>query len=62
MGAALFWCAYTAWGTVEYLPIMRSWFAAELSECLDKMANVNNVVEQQWFDQNALCMPKISNL
>ena len=50
MSAALFWCAYTARGTLEYLPITRSWFAAELSECLDKMVDVNNVVEQRCFD------------
>ena len=30
MSAALFWCAYTARGTSEYLPITRSWFAAKL--------------------------------
>ena len=32
MSAALFWCAYTARGTSEYLPITRSWYAAELSQ------------------------------
>ena len=31
MIVTLFWCAYTARGTLEYLPITRSWFAAELS-------------------------------
>ena len=31
MIVALIWCAYTARGTPEYLPIARSWFAAELS-------------------------------
>ena len=31
MIVTLFWCAYTARGTPEYLPITRSWFAAELS-------------------------------
>ena len=50
INAAWFWCAYTARGTSEYLPIMRSWFAAELSECLNEMADVNNVVGQRWFD------------
>ena len=50
MSAALFWCAYTARGTSEYLPITRSWFAAELSQCLDKMADVNSVVKQPWCD------------
>ena len=50
MSAALFWCAYTARGTSEYLPITRSWFAAELSQCLDKMADINSVVKQRWCD------------
>ena len=31
MIVTLFWCAYTAWGTPDYLPITCSWFAAELS-------------------------------
>ena len=31
MRTALFSCAYTARGILEYLPITRSWFAAELS-------------------------------
>ena len=43
MSTALFWCAYTARGILEYLPITRSWFAAELSRCLGKMADVNSV-------------------
>ena len=55
MIAALFWCAYTARGTSEYLPIARSWFAAELSRCLDKMADVNSVINQRRFE-NALFM------
>ena len=50
MSTALFWCAYTARGILEYLPITHSWFAAELSQCLDKMADVNSVVKQQGFD------------
>ena len=50
MSTALFWCAYTARGTSEYLPITRSWFAAELSQCLDKMADVNSVIKQRWCD------------
>ena len=45
MSTALFWCAYTARGTSEYLPITRSWFAAEL-QCLDKMADVNSQGDQ----------------
>ena len=49
MSAAWFWCAYTARGTLEYLPIMRSRFAAELSQYLDKMADVNSVVKQRWL-------------
>ena len=43
----VFWCAYKARGTSEYLPITRSWFAAELSQCLDKMADVNSVVKHR---------------
>ena len=50
MSTALFWCAYTARGILEYLPFTRSWFAAELSQCLDKMADVNSVVKQREFD------------
>ena len=50
MSTALFWCAYTARGISEYLPITRSWFSAELSQYLDKMADVNSVVKQQGFD------------
>ena len=50
MIAALFWCAYTARGISEYIPITCSWFAAELFQCLDKMADVNSVVNQRWFD------------
>ena len=50
MSTALFWCAYTARGILEYLPITCSWFAAELSQCLDKMADVNSVVKQRGFD------------
>ena len=41
---------YTARGIAEYLPITRSWFAAELSQCVDKMADVNSVVKQRGFD------------
>ena len=51
MSTALFWCAYTARGTSEYLPITRSWFAAEL-QCLDKMADVNSAGKQR--DQTAM--------
>ena len=51
MRTVLFWCAYyTARGILEYLPITRSWFAGELSQCLDKMADVNSVVKQRGFD------------
>ena len=50
MITALLWCAYTARGILEYLPITRSWFAVELSQCLDKMADVNSVVKQRGFD------------
>ena len=53
---ALFWCAYTARGILEYLPITRSWFAAELSRCLDKMADVNSVD----LIKNALFMPRLA--
>ena len=49
MSAALFWCAYTARGTSDYLPITHSWFAAELSQCLDKMADVNSVLSMIWL-------------
>ena len=49
MSAALFWCAYTVRGTSEYLPIMHSWFAVELSQCLDKMAVVNSVLSMIWL-------------
>ena len=41
---------HTPWGISEYLPITCSWFAAELSQCLDKMADVNSVVKQRGFD------------
>ena len=34
----------------EYLPITHTWFAVELSQCLGKMADVNIVVKQGWFD------------
>ena len=34
----------------EYLPITRAWFAVELSQGLDKMADVNSVVKQRRFD------------
>ena len=37
-------------GILEYLPITRSRFAAELSQCLDKIPDVNSVVKQWWFD------------
>ena len=50
MSVALFWCAYAARGTSEFLPITRAWFAVELSQCLDKMADVNGMVKQRWFD------------
>ena len=50
MSKALFWCAYTARGNFEYLPITRSWFATELSQRLDKMADVNSVAKQLGFD------------
>ena len=50
MSVALFWCAYAARGTLEFLPITRAWFAVELSQRLDKMADVNSVVKQRWFD------------
>ena len=56
MSTALFWCAYTARGILEYLPITRSWFAAELSRCLDKMADVNSVD----LIKNALFMPRLA--
>ena len=49
MSAALFWCAYTVRGTSEYLPITHSWFAVELSQCLDKMAVVNSVLSMIWL-------------
>ena len=49
MSTALFWCAYTTRGILVYLPITRSWFAAELSQCLDKMVDVNSVVKQRGF-------------
>ena len=56
MSTALFWCAYTARGILEYLPIRRSWFSAELSRCLDKMADVNSVD----LIKNALFMPRLA--
>ena len=56
MSTALFWCAYTARGILEYLPITRSWFAVVLSRCLDKMADVNSVD----FIKNALFMPRLA--
>ena len=56
MSTALFWCAYTARGILEYLPITRSWFAAELSRCLDKMADVNSVD----LIKNALFMTRLA--
>ena len=56
MSAALFWCAYTTRGTSEYLPITRFWFAAELSQCLDKMADVNS----DDLIKNALFMPRLA--
>ena len=34
----------------EYIPITRSWFAVELSQCLDKLADVNSMVKQWQFD------------
>ena len=34
--------------------------AAELSQCLDKMAAVNSVVKQWRFDKNALIMPRLA--
>ena len=42
---ALFWWAFTDKGTSEYLPITHSWFAVELSQCLDKRADVNSMVK-----------------
>ena len=64
MIAASFWCAYTARGTSEYLPITRSWFAVELSQCLDKMADVNHVVNHRGSTnddliKNALFMSRL---
>ena len=59
MIAALFWCAYTARGTSEYLPITRSLFAAVLSQCLGKMADVNSVVSDDLI-KNALFMPRLA--
>ena len=56
MSTALFWCAYTTRGILEYLPITRSWFAAELSRCLDKMADVNSVD----LIKNVLFMPRLA--
>ena len=56
MSTALIWCTYTARGILEYLPITRSWFAAELSRCLDKMADVNSVD----LIKNALFMPRLA--
>ena len=38
----------------EYLPITRAWFAAELSQCLDKMSDVNSVVKQRRFIKNVV--------
>ena len=60
MSAALFWCAHTARGTSEYLPITRSWFAVELSQCLDKMADVNNVVNSDDLIKTMLFMPRLA--
>ena len=59
MIAALFWCAYTARGTSEYLPITRSFFAAELSQCLGKMADVNSVISND-FIKNTSFMPRLA--
>ena len=59
MIAALFWCAYTTRGTQEYLPITRSLFAAELSQCLDKMSDVNSVVSDD-LTKNPLFMPRLA--
>ena len=59
MIAALFWCAYTARGTSEYLPITCSLFAAELSQCLGKMADVNCVVSDDLI-KNTLFMPRLA--
>ena len=62
MIAALFWCAYTARGTSEYLPITRSLFAVELSQCLGKiagnMADVNSMVSDDLI-KNVLFMPRL---
>ena len=59
MIAALFWCAYTARGTSEYLPITRSLFAAELSQCLGKMVDVNSMVSHDLI-KNALFTPRLA--
>ena len=60
MIAGLFWCAYTAArGTSEYLPITRSLFAVELSQCRGKMADVNSVVSVDLI-KNALPMPRLA--
>ena len=57
MSVALFWCAYAARGTLEFLPITRSWFAAELSQCLDKMADVKQRGQTVmiWLKMHCLC-------
>ena len=34
----------------EYLPSTHSWFAAELSQCLVKLTDVNSMVKQRRFD------------
>ena len=62
MIVTLFWCAYTARGTPEYLPIRpitRSWFAAELS-----LSGQNGGCKQRGtsddFIKNALFMPRLA--
>ena len=60
MSTALFWCAYTAREILEYLPITLSWFAAKLFQCLDKMVDVNSMVNSEDLIKNALFMPRLA--
>ena len=60
MIVTLFWCAYTARGTPEYLLITRSWFAAELS-----MSGQDGGCKQRGQPamislKNALFMPRLA--
>ena len=60
MIVTLFWCAYTARGTPEYLPITRSWFAAELSMSGQYGGCKQRGQTSDDFIKNALFMPRLA--